>query len=189
MTADEIDQKRRGLETALSEERRQHGIAILDARPFDVGRIHRLEAELEALAGAEAELQRRDRDAADAELAKRRADALAQLRAKETNRLVAISRAEKATRDLVRALREADEAAHDIRTIFLAVDRAPPTAIHRQEMETRLSARIGALLATLPGHHSHFGSMKFGVGIARPDDDWVALERLLMAAEFKKIDE
>ena len=187
MNTEEIARKRHELDRDLAEQRRQHGIAVLDGKPFDVGRVHRIEKELEALAGAEGELQRRQRDASEAELAKHRADALAEVRAKETNRLVAISRAEKATRDLVRALREADEAAHDIRTIFLAVDRASPMAIHRQEMETRLSARIGALLATLPGHHSHFGSMKFGVGVAKPDDDWVALERLLMAPEFKKM--
>jgi hypothetical protein len=100
-----------------------------------------------------------------------------ELGAAEVDRLAAISRAEKGARELVAGLADTLECATAIRNLAARLDRPVPTKLDRPALVGRLSQRLVAILATLPGHRYRFGAVEWRSCWRHPEDDWAKQEQ------------
>jgi hypothetical protein len=169
--------------------RRRRGAAILDGGTFDDGKIIAVEQEIDALAQAEVEAVRRERDEQATRLAAMAATLSAELADKERERLGAIGRAEKGARELVAGLAGAFHAADEMRALAFRLGKPAPTKLDSPALASRLSQRLVAILATLPGHRYRFGAVAWRSCWRKAEDDWVAHERAELSQDIDQLTE
>lgn len=167
--------------------RRRRGAAILDGTPFDDGEVIAAEQEVDALAQAEVESVRRERNDEAvrlAEIATALSDALAE---KEEKRLAAISRAENGARALIAGLADALNAAEETRELAGRLGKPVPAKLDGAAMASRLSQRLVAVLSTLPGHRYRFGAVEWRSCWRSAGDDWSARERAELSDDIDQL--
>lgn len=182
-----LAERRKDVLASLDVLRRKRGAAVLDGAPFDDNQIIAAEQEIDALAQAEIEAVRRERDDEATRLEELVVSLSNELNEKEEDRLVAIRQAEKGARELVAGLTAAFDAADSIRNLARRLGRPVPTKIDRPAMAGRLSQRLVAILATLPGHPYRFGSVEWRSCWRRAEDDWAACERSELSQDIDRL--
>lgn len=180
------------IEKADAEQRLEHlrcerGIAHLDGTLFDDGEITEIEHKIDRLAKADAEATRRERERAALANEKRRGELLAEMQAKETDRLEAVAAAEGAARTLAGALADAKAHAASICHLASRISEPTPLTLTGPEFDNRLSDRLSAVLTTVPGARAKYGHMQLHFGTRKPDDDWIVGERGMMDFYLDKI--
>jgi hypothetical protein len=167
--------------------RRRRGAAFLDGNTFDDGEIIAAEQEADALAQAEVEAVRRERDDEAARLATIAATLSGELADKEQERLAAVGRAEKGARELVAGLAAALKAADETRELAGRLGKPVPAKLDRPAMASRLSQRLVAILATLPGHRYRFGAVEWRSCWRKAEDDWAENERVELQEDIDQL--
>jgi hypothetical protein len=171
----------------LDKLRRRRGAAVLDGKPFDDRAIIAAEQEVDALAQAEVEAARRERDDEAARLAQIASALSGELSSNEEERLAAIRRAERGARELVAGLAEALRVADDMRDLARRLGMPVPAKLDGPAMASRLSQRLVAILSTLPGHPYRLGAVEWRSCWREPEDDWAERERAELSAEIDSL--
>ena len=182
-----IAERRQDALARLETLRRRRGAAVLDGTPFEDAEIVEAEHEIDALAQAEVEAVRRERDAEAARLAEISESLGTDLGGKEDERLAAIARAENGARELVAGLGAALQAAGDMRGLARQLRQAVPAKLDGPAMVSRLSQRLVAILATLPGHTYRFGAVEWRSCWRKAEDDWAERERAELAQDIDQL--
>lgn len=169
--------------------RRRRGAAMLDGKTFDDDEVIAAEQEIDALAQAEVEAVRRERDTEIAHVAEIVTALSEELAAKEAQRLAAVSRAEKGARELVAGLADALKTAGEMHDLAGRLGKPAPTKLDAQAMASRLSQRLVAILSSLPGHRYRFGAVGWRSCWRRAEDDWAAHERTELAEDIAQLTE
>lgn len=175
--------------TRLDSLRRRRGAAVLDGKTFDDGEIIAAEQEIDALAQAEVESVRRERDGEAARLAKIVATLADELSDRERRRLTAICRAEKGARELVAGLADALKAAGEMRDLARRLGKPVPAKLDGPALARRLSQRLVAILSTLPDHRYRFGAVEWRSCWRKAEDDWAAHERAELSQDIDQLRE
>jgi hypothetical protein len=163
----------------------KRGAAALDGGRFDSRRIARVEAELAALGEAEIVALRRRRAAAQASQDANRTTQRQEIEAAEAQRLAAVARAERACRDMIAAMKDAKEAAEQIRTAATKMGRPAPLVLMPPAVEARLSDRLMVLLGSIAARPGWFGHVVLRRPFAQhAADDWSAVERRATATDI-----
>jgi hypothetical protein len=170
--------------TRLDSLRRHRGAAILDGETFNDGAIIAAEQEVDALAQAEVEAVRRERDDEAARYTEIIAALSGELADKELERLAAIERAEKGARELVAGLAAAHHAAGEMRPLAGRLGKPVPAKLDGPSMASRLSQRLVAILSTMPGHRYRFGAVEWRPCWRKAEDDWAECERAELAEDI-----
>jgi len=169
--------------------RRQRGAAVLDGKTFDDRAIIAAEQEIDALAQAEVESVRRERDEEADRLTGIAAMLLDDLADKECERLTAICRAEKGARELVAGLADTLKAAGEMRELARRLGKPVPAKLDGPALASRLSQRLVAILSTLPGHRYRFGAVEWRSCWRKVEDDWAAHERAELSQDIDQLRE
>jgi len=169
--------------------RRRRGAAMLDGKMFDDGEVIAAEQEIDALAQAEVEAVRRERDTETARVAEAVAVLTSELAEKEAQRLSAVSRAEKGARELVAGLADALKTANEMQELAGRLGKPAPAKLDAPAMASRLSQRLVAVLPSLPGHRYRFGAVGWRSCWRRVEDDWAAHERIELAQDIAHLTE
>jgi len=186
MTATLIERRNDAL-TRLDMLRRKRGAAVLDGTPFEDGQIIATEQEIDALAQAEVESVRRERDDEASRLATIAERLSGEIADSEDCRLAAIRKAENGARDLVAGLDEALKAAGDIRNLARRLGKPVPAKLDGPAMASRLSQRLVAILSTLPGHTYRFGAVGWRSCWRKAGDNWAKHERAEIADDIEQL--
>lgn len=167
--------------------RRQRGAAVLDGETLDNNEITKAEHEIDALAQAEIEALRRERDDEATRLSDIARSLSGDLVEKEDARLAAIARAEQGAREMVAGLTKALEAAGEIRDLAQRLGKPSPATLGEQALVRRLSQHLVAVLSTLPGHRYRFGAVTWRSCWREAKDDWAACERAELSHDIDQI--
>lgn len=173
----------------LASLRRQRGAAILDGKTFDDAEIIAAEQEIDALARAEIEAVRRERDEEAARLATIAATLTDELVEKEAQRLSAISQAEKGARALVAGLADVLKIADEMRGLAGRLGKPVPAKLDGPALASRLSQRLVAILSTLPSHRYRFGAVEWRSCWRKAEDDWATHERAELSEDIGQLRE
>jgi len=178
-----MTQTREALEGKLSDLRRQRGAAILDGKKYDATAILSAADELAALEDVEGERTRRDRLAADRVRAEQATKLRTELVAAKEDYTAAWTDAEGAVRDLVDAVRRVIEGAATMtRLAHDLTGESAPIPVSPSAVVSRLGGRIGAVLATIPGHRSRLGGLSWtGTSLYDASKDFAGAESALVA--------
>lgn len=182
-----IVERRQDALARLETLRRKRGASVLDGTPFDDGEIAAAEHEIDALAQAEVEAVRRARDDEAARLSQIGETLGADLAGKESERLAAIACAEKGARDLVAGLGDALKAAGEMRELVHRLGKPVPAKLDGPALASRLSQRLVAILAMLPGHTYRFGAVGWGSCWRSAADDWAEHEHAELAEDIDQL--
>jgi hypothetical protein len=168
--------------------KRERGAAILDGRPFDSSEFGRLSAELDDIHAAQEEGTRRLRAEQPRIAARSYAKHLEGLRAAGADRVAALKRVEKATRDLAPALADAMTAAKTMREHAAAMENIAnpghhesPTPINEPNHSFRIWSYMRGVLRSALGN-VHFGELNIGPqpGDLPADQSWGDAEQRLV---------
>lgn len=182
-----ISERRQDALARLETLRRRRGAAVLDGTPFEDGEIVEAEHEIDALAQAEVEAVRRERDEEAARLAEISRSLGEDIAGMEEVRLAAIARAEQGARELVAGLGAALEASADMRGLARQLGMPVPAKLDGPAMASRLSQRLVAILSTLPGHSYRFGAVEWRSCWCKAEDDWSGHERTELAQDIDQL--
>lgn len=182
----DISTRRTEAETRLAELRQMQGIALLDDTEFDHSPLNAVEKELAALDAAEGEAVRRQRQEAARAEQERLANLRKTLTVVEENRLEAVDRAEKASRDLCDALKEVRARSADGTRLLRALGVHPAVQLDTYESEFRLSLRFAAALKPLVGLGRRFGQITFPEARSPYDKPWRAEEQAIANPDISR---
>ena len=179
-------------ETRLAELRRKRGAAVLDGRPLDAIEIAATEAELDALAEAEAEQIRRQREAEAARIAALQKVLSAELRDREKARLHLVAQAEAAARELSASLTGVFAAAEAERSTIKRMGKPVPPVLGDEPLARRLGERLAATLSTFRTYPPRLGpSVVWGStpSWVDPAASWPDAERRELAPHFQPFED
>ncbi|MEH7869697.1 hypothetical protein V7795_21455 [Rhizobium laguerreae] len=176
----------------LDELRRERGVAKLEGKVFDSRQIVEAEAELDAIAAAQVEAERRRRAEQEAATQARRAELRAHLTETLDARSKAITEAELATYKLASALEQLLAASKDASRTMLALGHTAPMSMDDNSVKLRASLRLAAILGPVCG--TTFGRLSFPVarGPHLADgtsllDSWHDSDALKIASDISKV--
>ena len=167
------------IEVRLAALRRQRGAATLDGKPFDNSTITALELQLEAMDEADAELTRRERDAA----ARQRTAVLEACREDmvRTNdkRIAAVEQAEKALEQFAVAIGDVLKHATFMTALCREMGVPTPSAFTTGEHAQRISHYVAVVLKEMH-HPSRFGKIPL-------PSSWMPGDRTMLETERKAV--
>jgi hypothetical protein len=177
-----MSETREALESRLSALRQQRGSAALDGRRFDSTPIRAIADELAELEDVESEKARRSRLDADRVRAVSATRLRTELAAAKEEYTAAWTDADGAVRDLVDAVRRIiDGAATMTRLAHELTGEAAPIPVNPSAVVSRLGGRLGAVLATIPGHRSRLGGLNWsGTSLYDSSKDFAGAEAALV---------
>jgi len=178
ITPSQLADRRSEIELRLAELKRERAVAMIDGHPFNSSaEIANLSEELDALADAEGEGIRREREAADAAREILRKKLQTNVIKQEARRLEIMQKAEDAATDLMVALQDiqilTDKQALALRT--LGVRKAyemSPNGVQR-----RISQHLADIMRPLLSSGGRYGDMSLPSPRDRPHSPWADAER------------
>lgn len=177
--------RRAKVESRLAALQQARGVAMLDAKSFDSRELTALETEMNAIEAAEGEAARRVRVAVEA-AGQARIDALKEkLERRNTERLEAVERAEKAARDLCEAAKLWIAANGDCADLVRALNQMGGAGIlNASETESRLGFMLSNALRPLFGLRRKLGMVTFADALTRFAGNWREAEQSITEPEI-----
>ncbi|MGO7575916.1 hypothetical protein ACC699_13675 [Rhizobium ruizarguesonis] len=176
----------------LDELRRERGVATLEGKAFDSRQIVDAEAELDAVAAAQVEAERRRRVEQEAATQARRVELRAHLTETLDLRSKALREAELATYKLASALEQLLTTSKDACRTMQALGHNAPMSMDENSIKLRASLRMAAILGPVCG--SSFGRISFPIarGPHLADgtslrDSWHDSDALKIASDISKV--
>ncbi|TBD04219.1 hypothetical protein ELH21_07310 [Rhizobium leguminosarum] len=176
----------------LDELRRERGVATLEGKAFDSRQIVDAEAELDAVAAAQVEAERRRRVEQEAATQARRVELRAHLTETLELRSKALREAELAVYKLASALEQLLTTSKDASRTIRALGHNAPMNLEENSIKLRASLRMAAILGPVCG--SSFGRISFPIarGPHLADgtsllDSWHDSDALKIASDISKV--
>ncbi|TAU26208.1 hypothetical protein ELI48_08475 [Rhizobium ruizarguesonis] len=145
----------------LDELRRERGVAKLEGNTFDSRQIVEAEAELDAIAAAQVEAERRRRVEQEAATQARRAELRAHITETLDARSKAITEAELAVYKLASAMEQLLATSKDVSRTMQALGHNAPMSMDENGIKLRASLRMAAILGPVCG--TTFGRISFPI--------------------------